>query len=315
MIAFGPVPSRRLGRSLGINNIPFKYCTYSCIYCQVGNTKSKSTDRRAFYSPADIYNEVQNLVIESKKMGHQIDYFTFVPDGEPTLDINLGQTIDLLKFLGSKIAVITNGSLLSNKGVQNNLMKADLISLKVDTVHDGSWHKLNRPCRRLKLSNIISSMIEFTNNFHGTVITETMLVNGFNTSEKDMLSTANIIKRLNPSKAYLSIPTRPPSEKYVKSPDEQTINRIYHIFNKCLTNVECLIEYEGDEFAYVSDVEKELLSITAVHPMQDDAVVSFLNKAKSDWKLINKLLLQEKLKEIEYNGHKFYMKCNPDYQS
>ena len=112
MIAFRPVPSRRLGRSLGINNIPAKICSYSCAYCQVGRTLQMELKRRSFYSPQEIYQEVLEKVNRSESMGQAIDYLTFVPDGEPTLDINLGQEIDMLRSLGIRIAVISNASLI-----------------------------------------------------------------------------------------------------------------------------------------------------------------------------------------------------------
>ena len=99
MIAFGPVLSRRLGRSLGINNVPAKVCSYSCVYCQVGGTTKLARERNEYYKPEDIFGDVQELVVKLKQRGEKIDYFTFVPDGEPTLDINLGGTIDLLKLL------------------------------------------------------------------------------------------------------------------------------------------------------------------------------------------------------------------------
>lgn len=102
MITFGPVPSRRLGRSLGINNIPPKICTYSCIYCQLGKTLKTKIEPQAFYSSSQIFKEVQEKVEKSREKGESIDYLTFVPDGEPTLDINLGQEIKLINHWGLK---------------------------------------------------------------------------------------------------------------------------------------------------------------------------------------------------------------------
>jgi wyosine [tRNA(Phe)-imidazoG37] synthetase (radical SAM superfamily) len=110
MIAFGPVPSRRLGHSLGINNIPPKICTYSCVYCQVGRTINMQVKRKSFYKPEEVIHEVVKKIREAKNIGEPVDYLTFVPDGEPTLDVNLGNEIELLKTLGIKIAVITNSS-------------------------------------------------------------------------------------------------------------------------------------------------------------------------------------------------------------
>ncbi|MEJ2097833.1 MAG: radical SAM protein, partial [Deltaproteobacteria bacterium] len=118
MIAFGPVPSRRLGRSLGINNIPPKVCSYSCVYCQVGKTRRMKVDRSPFYDPQEIYRDVKKKIAKAQKKGESVDYLTFVPDGEPTLDVNLGNEIELLKSLGPKIGVITNGSLAWRKDVR-----------------------------------------------------------------------------------------------------------------------------------------------------------------------------------------------------
>ncbi len=128
LIAFGPVPSRRLGQSLGINNIPPKICTYSCIYCQLGITNNQIAQRKSFYKPKEIKHAVKNKIKEARGRREAIDYLTFVPDGEPTLDINLGKEIELLKTLDIRIAVITNASLLWKKDVQDDLSKVDCVS-------------------------------------------------------------------------------------------------------------------------------------------------------------------------------------------
>ena len=114
MIAFGPVPSRRLGRSLGINNIPPKHCSYSCVYCQVGRTEALSHERRQFYPPEQIVAEVTRRVAELRATNQPVDYLTFVADGEPTLDQHLGSLITQLRPLDVKIAVITNASLIGH---------------------------------------------------------------------------------------------------------------------------------------------------------------------------------------------------------
>ncbi len=144
MIAFGPVPSRRLGRSLGINNIPPKYCTYGCVYCQVGRTSHMQAERSNFYRPEAIVQDVLNKCKKAQEKEETIDYMTFVPDGEPTLDIQLGETIDLLRSLNIKIAVISNASLIWREDVQTVLNMADLVSLKVDTIDEVLWQKINQ---------------------------------------------------------------------------------------------------------------------------------------------------------------------------
>ena len=174
MIAFGPVPSRRLGRSLGINNIPPKVCTYSCVYCQVGRTRRMQVERCPFYSSEDIFERVKNKADKAVKKGESIDYFTFVSDGEPTLDANLGYEIDLLKSLGFKIGVITNGSLIFREDVRSDLLKADWVSLKLDSIRKTSWRRINRPDRQLTLDSILSGMLDFAKIFTGELVTETL---------------------------------------------------------------------------------------------------------------------------------------------
>ncbi len=308
MITFGPVPSRRLGRSLGINNIPPKICTYSCIYCQLGKTSNMKIQPQVFYPPSKIFKEVQKKVEKSREKGELIDYLTFVPDGEPTLDINLGQEIKLIKSLGIKIAVITNSSLIDKKIVQENLTKADLISFKIDSVEEEIWRKVDRPNRNLSLKDILNSMLKFKEIFKGKIITETMLVKDINDNNQHIRKVADFLGQLKPSRAYLSIPIRPPAENRVQSPSEEVINQDYHIFKEKVDQVECLIGYEGNAFAFTGEVEEDILSITSVHPMREDAMKNFLRRANSDWLLIERLIKQGKLVESEYEGHKFYIR-------
>jgi wyosine [tRNA(Phe)-imidazoG37] synthetase (radical SAM superfamily) len=179
MIAFGPVPSRRLGRSLGINNIPSKICTYSCAYCQVGRTLQITVERRPYYSPEEIFQQVAEKVKSSADQGLAIDYLTFVPDGEPTLDINLGPEIDMLRSLGIKIAVvISNASLIWDESVRDDLSKADWVSVKVDAVDERIWRLMDRPHRALRQEAILQGILDFSKEFKGTLVSESMLLGG-----------------------------------------------------------------------------------------------------------------------------------------
>ena len=309
MIAFGPVPSRRLGRSLGINNVPAKICSYSCVYCQVGKTTKLVPQRNEYYKPEDIFGDVQELVVKLKKKGEKIDYFSFVPDGEPTLDINLGDAIDLLKLLNYKVAVITNGSLIALPDVKNDLDKADYVSFKIDSTNQEIWKKINRPHQSINLEEILEGMIEFSLNFKGRLTTETMLIDGINTSQLNIEGVSGFVSKLQPYRAYVAIPTRPTSEKWVKIPSEATVNKDFQIFREKIGQVEYLIGYEGNDFAYSGEIEKDLLNITAVHPLRLESVQHLLSKAQANWTVIENLMYQEKLKEVEYEGNKFYMRC------
>lgn len=308
MITFGPIPSRRLGRSLGINNIPPKICTYSCVYCQIGKTSIMKIHPQVFYSPSQIFNEVQKKVEKSREKGEPIDYLTFVPDGEPTLDINLGQEIKLIKSLGIKIAVITNASLTNQKQVRENLEEADLVSLKVDSVEEEIWRRVNHPHRSLCLKTILEGILEFSGTFIGKIITETMLIKNMNDDSQYIKKVANFLAQLKPSKSYLSLPIRPPADSRVQSPSEEVVNRSYNLFKEKIKQVECLIGYEGNAFAFTGEVEEDILSITSVHPMREEALKDFLKRAKYDWSIVEELIEQGKLVESEYEGHKFYIR-------
>lgn len=308
MIAFGPVPSRRLGSSLGINNIPPKICTYSCIYCQLGRTRNMRVKRGLFYTPEELVADVENKVKTAMEVRDPVDYLTFVPDGEPTLDINLGKEIDLLKPLGVKIAVITNASLLWRKNVRDELCKADCVSLKIDTMNKDIWRVINRPHRSLKFDKILKGILKFLPIFSGELTTETMLIQRVNDDAERIEKVADFITRLNPKKSYIAVPTRPPAEKSVRLPTEGTLNLAYRMFKEKSLNVEYLTGFEGDSFGFTGNVEEDLLRITSVHPMRGDSVKEFLRKAKSDWTVIENLIDEGKLAEVEYKDKKFYVR-------
>lgn len=308
MISFGPVPSRRLGRSLGMNNIPPKVCSYSCVYCQVGRTLNMQAKRQTFFTPERILEQVSERVESVRRAGEVIDYLTFVPDGEPTLDENLGRCIELLKPLRTKIAVITNASLIWREDVRAELMNADWVSLKVDSVIDKIWRKTNRPHRSLRMSAILEGMLQFRSNYSGELVTETMLAKDTNDGAENLKEVAGFLAALNPAKAYLSIPTRPPAEKRVHPPDEEIVNRAYQILSRRVNQMEYLIGYEGDAFAFSGNVEENLLSTTAVHPMREEAVKELIQKSGSGWPVVQDLIKQGSLIETEYEGQRFYMR-------
>jgi wyosine [tRNA(Phe)-imidazoG37] synthetase (radical SAM superfamily) len=310
MLAFGPVPSRRLGKSLGINNVPAKTCSYSCVYCQLGKTINLTTERQAFHKPEDIFKEVKRKVDEAASWNERVDYLAFVPDGEPTLDINLGKAISVLKQVGIPIAVLTNASVIWRDDVREDLLEANVVSLKVDAVSEGLWRRINRPHKDLKLGAILEGIIELAKVSKGEIISETMLAEGVNYGEEfeKMAEFLKHLKRLD--KAYIAIPTRPPTEKWVKPAEEETINKAFQAFAEKLgaDRVEYLIGYEGNAFAFTGKVEEDLLSITAVHPMRKEAVKEFLRKADMDWNVIEKLFHEGKLVEVEYEGNKYFMR-------
>ncbi len=305
---FGPVPSRRLGRSLGINNIPPKICSYSCVYCQLGRSLSMVNHRGEYYDPEELGKEVLDAIQCLAQNNERVDYLTVVPDGEPTLDQNLGRLIDLLKTSGVKVAVITNSTLIDDPEVRRDLSKADLVSIKVDAVDQKTWKKIDRPYGRIDLENILSGIKTFAGEFGGEILTETMLVKDLNDDPDNCQKTAAYLASINPDRVYLSIPTRPPAENWVTPPTAENLNFAFQIFQGAGLNVEYLIGYEGNEFAFTGNIEQDLLSITSVHPMREDAVEEFLGRAGGKMEIIEEMLLDGRLVASEYQNKRFYLR-------
>jgi wyosine [tRNA(Phe)-imidazoG37] synthetase (radical SAM superfamily) len=265
-------------------------------------------ERRIFYAPEKLVAEVRKNIQRTNLRNETIDYLTFAPDGEPTLDINLGSEISLLKQTGIRVAVLTNASLIWRRDVREDLLKAGMVSLKIDAVSGNIWRRVNRPCKDLKLDLILEGIATFAREFKGTIISETMLVDNVN-YRNELEKIADFLKRLERlNMAYIAVPTRPPTENWVRPPREETVKRAFQLFSDKLgvDRVEYLIGYEGNEFAFAGKIEEDLLSITAVHPMRKEAVEEFLKKANADWRIIRKLLKEGKLREVEYEGNTYY---------
>ena len=307
-VTFGPVPSRRLGQSLGINNIPPKICSYACVYCQLGRTLTMQTERTDFYDPQRIFEEVRKKVEEVTGAGEPVDYLAFVPDGEPTLDLNLGRSIDLLRPLGIKIAVITNSSLIWREDVREELARADWVSLKVDSVREEVWRLIDRPHGKLRLSQILDGALAFSDSFSGRLVTETMLVEGVNDSTELLEKLSEFLTQLSPETAYLAIPTRPPAEANVRAPNETAITQAWSILSGTLDNVELLTGYEGNTFFSGGRVDEDLLAITSVHPMRADAVETLLARRGADRSVVRQLVDEGELVEVDYQGQSFLMR-------
>jgi wyosine [tRNA(Phe)-imidazoG37] synthetase (radical SAM superfamily) len=308
MISFGPVPSRRLGMSLGINNIVTpKVCSYDCIYCQVGKTRNQSLSRQDFSPPDVIYDEVWNHLAKIKQDNYP-DYLTFVSNGEPTLDINLGKSIKSLKKIGIPVAVITNGSLLFLESVREDLGFADWVSLKVDAGNNDLWQKVNRPDPGLDFDKTIENINLFADEYSGILCTETMLIEGINDTVNNLTNISGLIKRISPQKAYLAIPTRPPSEEPVNPPESKILNIAWQIFNSNHINTEFLTGFEGSNTGFTGNIYDDILNITAVHPLRQDSLIHLLKKDNADFLVVKSLIKQRLIRSTKYNGHKYYVR-------
>jgi len=311
-ITFGPIPSRRLGQSLGINNIPPKACSYSCIYCQLGPTRHPEIQPRAFYPPEEIQRQVTAHLEALAQRGEPVDHLSFVPDGEPTLDIHLAEAIDLLRPLGLPIAVISNASLTWRPEVRAALAKADWLSLKVDALDPEIWRRVNRPHPGLSLEAILGGIAILASDFQGTLTTETMLVAGVNDDPASLGAVAAFLAGVRPAVAHLLSPIRPPADPEAKPPNAQSLSRAYAVMSAHLPRVECLFDYEGDSCAFTGQILEDILAITAVQPLREGALRALLAKAGADWALVEGLVGAGRLQALDYQGHRYFRRPPPD---
>ena len=308
MITFGPVPSRRLGMSLGVNIIPAsKICTYSCVYCQVGLTRNYQKQRKHFYAPQVVFNQVKEHLASLDSMDTP-NYLTIVSNGEPTLDIALGETLRLLKQLPIPLAVITNSSLLNMPSVRDDLMQADWVSVKVDAGNESTWKKINRPIDSIHFDTHIDGIMKFASTFKGKLATETMLVEGINDNRSDVEITASLIAQIQPDTAFISIPTRPPAVETVRPPDESVVTDAYRIFVEKGINTELILGFEGTHTGFTGNALEDIVNICTVHPIREDVMKQLLDQNNADQTLLSTLIHGKYIKEVEYQSHKYYIR-------
>lgn len=310
-IAFGPVPSRRLGRSLGINNIPPKHCSYSCIYCQVGPTREQEIVRRPFYAPDEILRQVRARLEVVRAEGGEVDYLTFVPDGEPTLDSRLAESIDALRVLGVPIAVISNASLLWQPQVRADLCRADWVSVKIDSVVPETWARINQPHAALKLADILAGIERFAHEFKGELVSETMLIEGLNDGAEDIRALGAFMRKAGIGHAWLAIPHRPPAVSGVHGPDEAVVVRAHELLAAQGIEVGLLTEYEGDVPGFGGDLRAQILATSAVHPLRESAIRKLAEQAGASMDVLDRMLAAGELRRLEHQGEVFYLRRIP----
>lgn len=301
---FGPVPSRRLGRSLGVSPIPAKTCNYSCIYCQLGRTPERSNARERFFPREDILAEIRKAV-----EAREFDYLTFVGDGEPTLNADLGWLIRKSKeFTKQPIAVITNGALLCDPKVAEELSNADVIMPSLDAPNEKLWKRINRPHRDLMHADVVQGLIDFSSKYSTRIFLEVMLVDKINDSDNTLHELAKIIERIRPAKVFVNVPIRPPAESYAQPPDEKRQNAAELILGNVLAHKEM---DEFDTSAY-SDEMDALVTLSARHPLrleQIRLIFSCFGKAFGETEISR---LRQLGFIISKHGDSHYFRCSSD---
>lgn len=289
--------------SLGVNNIPRKTCTYSCVYCQVGKTDHMTLERRSFYPTGSIFREVLKKI---SGIDVPVDVITFVPDGEPTLDIELGSHLRTMREIGTDTAVITNSSLLWRKDVREDLNEADIVSVKIDSADERTWKKVDRPHGNLSLKRILRGIGEFSESYKGRLWTETMLVKGVNDDLDSIERTVEFLEDLDAEANHVTVPVRPPAEDWVSIPDRETLEDAYMIFSRSLDNVSMVTGNEKGDFGSSGDLERDLIATCSVHPMREDSVMELVRRTGGSMYEVNKLVRDGKLEIASYRGTRFF---------
>ena len=225
---FGPVMSRRLGRSLGIDLLPFKTCSYDCVYCECGATTHITTKRAEFFPTEEVISQLDTVLRERPTL----DYITFAGSGEPTLSLSIGRIIRHLKtaYPEYKVAVLTNGSLLGNKEVAADLSQADLVIPTLTSTSQETFEKIHRPYPGLLTKTIISDILEFRKEFHGEIWLEIFLIPDLNTSLEELASLRDVIDKIQPARIQLNTLDRPAAEDWVTAPDPDELENIRKYF-------------------------------------------------------------------------------------
>ena len=298
---FGPVPSRRLGRSLGISPIPKKACNYSCIYCQLGRTDKMTNTRQEFFPLEDILAEFQLYLKDEDKF----DVVSIVGEGEPLLYLRLGDLIRGLKKMTSKpIAVITNSGLLSDPQVREELMEADIVLPSMDAADEKSYKKIDRPYGRIQYEETFKGLVEFSKAFKGQIYLEIMLMDGINDDVDTLKKFQKLLKEIRYDKLYINTPVRPPAEPYAHISKPETIQSATELLGGI--SIDALAS--GTFFSEIKDDYEAILSIIGRHPMNQYEVAGFLRSREnlSPDSVIEKLERDERVQSTEYKGYKTY---------
>ncbi|MFN2103997.1 MAG: radical SAM protein [Candidatus Promineifilaceae bacterium] len=302
---FGPVPSRRLGQSLGIDTIPLKTCNWNCVYCQLGRTVPLTNERREYFPCEDILAEVEEAL--ARHLPGEIDWLTFVGSGEPTLHSGLGKLIAGVKAMSDlPVAVITNGALLYVPQVRVALLEADAVLPSLDAGSPRLYRQINRPHPETTFERLVNSLILFRQEYKGKLWIEVMLIQDLNDSDQALDDLAALLKRIQPDEIHINLPTRPPAETWVKPADESTLLKALVKFSD---TARVIHPSDGTfELGCCDNIVEAVLQIITRHPMRQDQ----LEQALAQWapdqvsEVLNDLQASGRAQVVERLGAHFW---------
>jgi len=298
---YGPVPSRRLGSSLGISPIPKKACNYSCIYCQLGRTDRMTNTRKLYYPVEEILDEFTAMM----KNGVDFDVVTIVGEGEPTLYLGLGELIQGIKQKTDKpVAVITNGALFYDEQLRKELYSADIVLPTMDAYDEQSFKIINRPHGSITFERMREGLRIFSKKYPGQLWIEIMLMEGINDDDDSLGQYVKELKNLNYDRLYINTPVRPPAEVHVKALNHKKMQHAVEVLQG--TSIDLLVS-EGFQSEIKDDYEA-ILSIIKRHPMHQNEIEGFLKaRGMEDVDdVLSRLKKNDVVEVIHYRGFDTY---------
>jgi len=300
---FGPVPSRRLGMSLGVDVVPLKTCTFDCVYCQLGTTPSKSMQRQSYVPKEAVLYELREALSNEAE---RVDFITFSGSGEPTLNSEIGEIIRQIKtFTDVPVAVITNGSLLHRDDVRADLSEADLVVPSLDAIKKDAFAAVNRPHDDLTTKSIIQGLRKFTQEFTGKIWLEIMLIKGINDDTEELKELANLVRELEVDRIHLNTVARPPAEDFALAITAEEMRNIVSLFDsraEVIADFNKLVERE----AHDEDMESEVVALLKRRACTVDDISNSLGIHQNEAiKYVNRLTKNGSSKRIKH-GEKWY---------
>lgn len=298
---FGPVPSRRLGRSVGVSPILDNTCNHTCVYCQLGRTRHMTNKRQEFFPLEEILTEFQRYADDTD----EYDVVSVVGEGEPTLYSRLGELLKGLKQLTDKpVTVITNGALLYDPQVRKELMEADIVLPSLDAVTAEMYHKIDRPYGRLDYEEGLNGLIEFSQEYKGELWLEIMLVDGMNTDEASLQAFAETVKKIRTDRIYINTPVRPPAEAEIMPASREAIEKACELMGAI--SIDMLTT--GSFTSEIADDYEACISICKRHPMNQFEIQGFLHArgCQETEAFFKRLETDEHVFAVERKGMKTY---------
>ncbi|MGA1847453.1 radical SAM protein [Deferribacter abyssi] len=302
---FGPVPSRRLGASLGVNLVPYKVCSFDCLYCEVGKTTELILERKRFFNPDDLLSEFK---IKYKKRINKIDIVTFTGAGEPTLNIDLGYFAkEIKKIIDKPLAILTNSSLIMRDDVRRELMNFDIVVPSLDAVNELVFAKVNKPVNGLKVNDIIEGLKLFCDKFSGEVYIEVLLVKGVNDSYEELQRLVEVLKNLKYTKVQLNTVFRPTSYKGIVGLSEKELLEKALFLSKNGIRIETVGNYVRKLNNDDSSLFEDIVELLKMRPCTKEDLILLFGTAKIG-EVIEQLLVEKIIIKKEYNGEIFYFR-------